>query len=148
MTVLLEELRDSAQRDGVERFVVGAVIHQDGSALVVTRSELDDFLPGIDEVPSGGVEFGETLVTALNRELSEEVGFAAGSIDGDFLETFDYRSGSGKATRQFTVSVPLAGRAIRLSDEHVACRWVTVEDVGGTSCTLETRRVLDAWFAR
>src|SRR5699024_3471478 len=48
VTVLVEELRDSAQRDGVEKFVVGAVIHQDGSALVVTRSELDDFLPGID----------------------------------------------------------------------------------------------------
>ena len=148
MTVLLEELCDSAQRDGVDKFVVGAVIHQDGSALVVTRSDLDDFLPGIDELPSGGVETDETLATALNRELSEEIGFAAGAIDDDFLEAFDYRSGSGKLTRQFTVSVPLAGRAIRLSDEHVAFKWATAENVGGTSCTLETRRVLDAWFAR
>ncbi|MCI4012550.1 hypothetical protein [Brevibacterium sp. ZH18] len=53
MTVLLDELRDSAQRDGVEKFVVGAEVHQDGSALVVTRSELDDFLPGIDEAVHG-----------------------------------------------------------------------------------------------
>lgn len=148
MTVLLEELCDSAQRDGVEKFVVGAVIHQYGSALVVTRSDLDDFLPGFDELPSGGVETGETLATALSRELSEKVGFAAGAIDDDFLKAFDYRSGSGKLTRQFTVSVPLAGRAIHLSGEHVVFKWTTAENVGATSCTLETRLVLDSWFAR
>src|SRR5699024_11265841 len=86
VTVLVEELRDSAQCDGVEKFVVGAVIHQDGSALVVTRSELDDFLPGIDELPSGGVEVGESLTAALDdRELLEEVGFESEVIDGDFL---------------------------------------------------------------
>lgn len=111
--------------------MVGAVIHQYGSALVVTRSDVDDFLPGLDELPSGGVETGETLATALNRELSEEVGFAAGVIDDDFLEAFDFRSGLGKLTRQFTVSVPLAGCAVRLSDEHVAFKWTTAENVGG-----------------
>ncbi|MGR6089249.1 NUDIX domain-containing protein [Brevibacterium sp. CSND-B09] len=85
MTVLVEELRDSAQRDGVEKFVVGAVIHSDGSVLVVTRSELDDFLPGIDELPSGGVEVGESLTAALDRELLEEVGFESEVINGDLL---------------------------------------------------------------
>lgn len=148
MTVLVEELRDSAQRDGVEKFVVGAVIHSDGSVLVVTRSQLDDFLPGIDELPSGGVEVGESLTAALDRELLEEVGFESEVIDGDFLEHFDYRSASGRLARQLTVSVPLADRIVKLSDEHVAAQWITARDVIGASCTPETQGVIETWFLR
>lgn len=51
--VLSEELRTAAEAEGIEKFVVGAVIHDVGCALVVTRSLSDDFLPGLEEVPSG-----------------------------------------------------------------------------------------------
>ncbi|MGO0603585.1 NUDIX domain-containing protein [Brevibacterium linens] len=148
MSVLPESLRAGAHGDGVEKLVVGAVVHHGGAVLVVTRSELDEFLPGIDELPSGGVEVGESLTAALDRELLEEVGFESEVIDGDFLEHFDYRSASGRLTRQLTVSVPLADRIVKLSDEHVAARWVTAGDVVGTTCTPETKGVIEAWFLR
>lgn len=128
--------------------MVGAVVHSCGAVLVVRRSELDDYLPGIEELPSGGVEAGEMLAEALDRELLEEVGFGAGAIDDEFLEQFDYLSAAGRLTRQFTVSVPLKDRAVRLSDEHIAARWIMAGVVIDTSCTPETQGVLESWFRR
>ncbi|WP_208634977.1 NUDIX hydrolase [Brevibacterium iodinum] len=77
-------MRVEAQADEVERFVVGAVVHHRGAVLIVRHNDLDEFFPGIEELPSGGVEAGETLAEALDRELLEEVGFGAGGIDCDF----------------------------------------------------------------
>ena len=144
---LPELLRREAVADGVERFVVGAVIHDGGLALVVTRSGSDDFLAGIEELPSGGVDPGETLADALRRELAEEVGFCPGEFDDGFLATFDYVSGSGRRTRQFTVSASRGEHRVELSDEHVFARWVGPDDLGASTATPETKRVLEAWFA-
>ena len=138
----------TAASEGIEKYVVGAVIHRDfESVLIVTRSLDDDFLPGMDEIPSGGVDSGESLLAAVDRELAEEVGFATESIDAGFLAHFDYVSGSGRKTRQFTVSVPIAGREVRLSSEHSAYAWVGRNDLDRLTITPETRSVLDAWFA-
>jgi len=144
--VLDESMVATAMEQGVERFVVGAVIHRDRAALVVTRSATDDFLPGVEEVPSGGVEDGESLHDALDRELREEVGFGAEEIDSGFLARFDYVSGSGRPTRQFTVSVPLTDRQVRLSAEHSSFRWVDRSELDATRATAETRGVLAEWF--
>lgn len=144
--MLGESLVAEAHEQGIEKLVVGAVIHANGHALAVTRSLEDDFLPGIEELPSGGVEAGETLVEALNRELREEVGFPAEEIDDGFLGVFDYRSGSGRAARQFTVSVPLGDNEVRLSEEHTAHRWLASDELAAVSATTETRIVLADWF--
>lgn len=146
MTVLDESLAVSGRVEGIERFVVGAVIHRDGAALVVTRAAADEFLPGVDELPSGGVEAGETLHGALLREIAEEVGLALQTIDDGFLEAFDYSSADGRRTRQITVSMPAPDGEVRLSDEHSAARWITAEAMDSISCTSETRAVLAAWF--
>lgn len=145
--MLNESLVADAHAQGVERLVVGAVIHHHGRALIVTRGSADDFLSGIDELPSGGVESNETLHEALDRELREEVGFPAGTVDEGFLATFDYVSGSGRTTRQFTVSIALGARSVSLSSEHSAVRWVNRAELGLTTTTPETRRVLAEWFA-
>ncbi len=145
--MLNEDIREQAEAEGVEKFVVGAVIHEAGRVLVVTRSPDDDFLPGLEEVPSGGVDPGESLSEALDRELTEEVGFGAGRIDPSFLESFDYQSRSGRLTRQFTVSVPLGGQEIRLSEEHISYRWIRAEQVDSTHSTPETKELLRSWFA-
>ena len=68
------------------------------------------------------------------------------ATDDGFVATFGYRSGSGRRTRQLTVSVPLAGRRVRLSEEHSDFRWISAAEVAGTNVTGETRRVLEQWF--
>lgn len=144
--MLSDALAAAARADGIQRLVVGAVVHDDDRVLVVTRSSGDDFLPGIDELPSGGTEEGESLRQALDRELLEEVGFPAVSVDEGFLASFDYTTGSGRRARQLTVSVPRAGRDVRLSGEHSDARWIRRDEVDGTAVTPETRQVLVEWF--
>lgn len=145
--VLKEAARTAAEAEGIEKFVVGAVVHDAGKALLVTRNLEDDFLPGSEEVPSGGVEPSESLDQALHRELEEEVGFGAECMDEGFLALFDYQSRSGRMTRQFTVSVPLRGRSVQLSEEHTSSRWVTPERLDDANATPETKEVLRRWFA-
>jgi 8-oxo-dGTP diphosphatase len=139
-----------AARDGIERLVAGAVVHrvvpQGPQILLLRRSETDAFLPGIEELPSGGVEDGEDVTAALARELAEEIGWTGPLVpDPDFVSSFDYVSGSGHRTRQYTFAVPYAGHEIRLSAEHTAFRWIGGEDLPGSAVTMETALTIQAW---
>ena len=119
-----------AVRDGVERFVVGAVVVYDNSILFVRRVE-DDFMGGVYELPSGKVDAGESLVDALKRELLEETNLVVKDVVG-LCDSFDYKSKRGVKTRQFNfvVTVDDVG-VIRLNPkEHDLFEWVRFEDVG------------------
>ncbi len=69
----LEQLSVEAERDGVQQFVVGAVVQHDDKVLLLQRPE-NDFIGGIFELPSGKIETGEALDVALIREVKEETG--------------------------------------------------------------------------
>jgi 8-oxo-dGTP diphosphatase len=122
----LNELIIAARIDGVEKFVVGAFIFRDEKLLIVKRAATEDFLPGLHEIPSGGVEKGETLLQALSRETYEETGL---KILGTpvYVNYFDYKSSSGKKTREFNFRVQTDGYDIRLNpSEHSDYLWVDV----------------------
>lgn len=148
MTIDLRALAEGAGRDGVGKLVVGAVVHADGRVLVLRRSSGDAFLPGIEELPSGGVEPGEGLLDALRRELAEEIGRSGPVVlDAGFVASFDYVSGSGRAARQFTFGVAHDGRPVVLSAEHSAHRWLRPDELDGSDVTPETAEVVRAWTA-
>ncbi|MDQ4145421.1 MAG: NUDIX domain-containing protein [Actinomycetota bacterium] len=123
----------------VERYVVGAVIACDGRALLLRRKP-DDFLGDLWELPSGRVEGEETLEQTLEREIAEETGLRVTSIERP-LGTFDYRSGSGKATRQVTFEVRVEPGQVELS-EHNEHAWLGVDELEGLYMSDETREVL------
>ena len=79
---------DAAARDGIEKIVVGAIISKSNKVLVLRRRE-DDFLGGLDELPSGHVEDGEGLPDALRREVKEETGLEVSRIL-HLVGRFDY----------------------------------------------------------
>lgn len=138
-------LRDEARRDGVQKLVVGAIVHDRGQVLVLRRSA-NDFMGGIEELPSGGVERGEDLLGALGRELREEIGWRGRvRVDDGFVSTFDYVSGSGRKARQFTFAMPHDGSRIRLSGEHTAYRWLAPAELGGSDVTDETAATIREW---
>ncbi|MEU4351881.1 NUDIX hydrolase [Streptomyces sp. NPDC023838] len=120
---LLDDLACAAARDGIEKSVVGAVIaSEDGKVLLLHRPAAD-YLGGLWELPSGGVESGEGLIEALRREVAEETGLTVTEVD-TYLGHFDYRSASGRRTRQynFTATATATGQTVQLS-EHDAHLW-------------------------
>lgn len=123
---LIRRLTDDAADDGVQQLVVGAVIQHGTGVLLLQRPE-DDFMGGILELPSGKVETGETLDAALVREVKEETGLDVSAI-GDHLGTFDYLSGSGRKSRQFTFAVEVTSpEPVRLQ-EHDAYQWAPLAE--------------------
>ena len=118
---LFKQLADEARRDGVGKLVVGAVI-TNGSDVHLLRRPRSDFLGGIYELPSGNVEPGETLDTALRREVREETGLDVTAITS-YLGSFDYDSASGKKSRQFNFTTDVAATEPVRLQEHDAYRW-------------------------
>jgi 8-oxo-dGTP diphosphatase len=123
----IKQLVAESQKDGVQKLVVGAVIRKDDKFLLLERLP-SDFMGGLVEFPSGTVDAGEDLLTALTREVQEETGLAVTSILA-YLGPFDYTSGSGKKTRQFNFLVETAPGEIKLEPiEHQAHYFVAPSD--------------------
>ncbi|WP_336053084.1 NUDIX hydrolase [Streptomyces sp. CA2R101] len=143
---LISGLLAAADRDAVTKHVVGAVIPDGDGRVLLMRRAADDFLGGLWELPSGGVDPGESLLDALRREVREETGLPLVSID-DYLGHFDYTSGSGKRARQFTFAASAdLGVPVRLSpDEHDAYRWA--DAAGQEQVSPAVRALLDIWQA-
>ncbi|HET7660417.1 MAG TPA: NUDIX hydrolase [Oryzihumus sp.] len=143
-----EALLQCVRVPGIDRLVAGAVVHSEAGVLVVRRSLTDDFLPGVEELPSGGCDEGETVAEALNRELQEEIGWRGPVVvDGGFVTHFDYVTGSGATARQHTFSVPLGDQVVRLSPEHSSWRWLRRADLDTSDLTAKTRRTVEEWWS-
>lgn len=124
-----KNIEEQAKKDGIERFVVGAVIVNKDSILFVRRAQ-DDFMGGIYELPSGKVDFGESLTEALKREILEETNLVIKDIIG-LCDTFDYKSKSGVQTRQFNFVVSVENvDTLKLDPkEHDLSEWVQFENI-------------------
>lgn len=119
------DLMTQAKNDGIEKIGVGAFICDPmGRLLVLQRAEAE-FLGNMWEIPSGGVESGESWEQALCREVLEETSLVVSHI-GDYVNCFDYKSGSGRLTREhhFCVGVADYG-SLHLSPEHKASAWIS-----------------------
>ena len=132
------------QEDGINRYVVGAVIQRDSSVLLLKRPK-DDFMGGIYELPSGRVEDGESLDIALYREVEEETGLKIREIKR-YLGHFDYESKSGKKTRQFNFAVTV-GESLEIKlQEHDNYAWANKDQLQQYPITDSVKQILDSFF--
>jgi len=123
----IKQLVADSQKDGIQKLVVGAVIRRNDKFLLLERVP-SDFMGGLIELPSGTVDAGEDLLSALTREVQEETGLAVNSVLA-YLGSFDYTSGSGKKTRQFNFLVETAPGEVKLEpNEHQAYHLVAPSD--------------------
>ena len=136
-------LMREAEENGINRYVVGAVIQRDFFVLLLERPK-DDFMGGIYELPSGRVEMGESLDIALHREVEEETGLKIKEIK-QYLGHFDYESKSVKKTRQFNFAVTIEPLEIKLQ-EHDNYVWANKDQLQQYPVTDSVKMVLGTFF--
>ncbi len=120
------------KRDYPDRPIVGvgAVIVDDGRALVVRRAT--EPLKGEWSIPGGVLELGETLRAGAVREALEETGLRV--EPGEVLEVVDrIMPGEGGRTRYHFVLVDFLCRMIsgeiRAGGDALDVKWVTAEEL-------------------
>ena len=121
-------LLEKAKEGKIEKNVVGSVIvNRQGKILIMSRKS-DDFMGGIDELPSGNMEIGEDIPTALAREVKEETNCELNEILY-YIDSFDYKSGSGKNARQYNFAIKVKETDNIVLTEHESYSWQTVEEI-------------------
>jgi len=121
-------LLKKGKEEGIVKNVVGAiVVNEQGKILVMSR-KADDFMGGIDELPSGNMEEGEDIITSLAREVKEETNCHLEKILY-YIDSFDYKSGSGKKARQYNFAVEVNCTNNIVLTEHDSYSWESTEEI-------------------
>lgn len=121
-------LIEKAKDEGIEKIVVGGIVKNRDNKFLILGRKKDDFMGGIDEIPSGKLEKNETLFEGLIREVKEETNLDVEYID-NYIDYFDYTSGSGKKTRQYNFSVTTKNTDDVQLTEHDYFLWQDIDEV-------------------
>jgi ADP-ribose pyrophosphatase YjhB (NUDIX family) len=124
------------------QLAVSAAIFRDGKVLLVRRAKSP--ANGFYSLPGGRVEFGETLHTALHREVDEETGLKI-EIAGlaGWREVVPGASGGGhylimSFAARWTANEPV------LNDEHDDFKWLAPDGLGDLKVTGGLQEVIEA----
>ncbi len=126
---------------------MGALIFQANKILLVERA--GEPLKGWWSLPGGGVETGETLETALRREIREETGLEIGDLQQ--IEIFEriMLDSEGKTEYHYVLIDYLcqpAGGELRAGDDAGRVAWFTEEELATLRITEGTPRVIAKGF--
>jgi 8-oxo-dGTP diphosphatase len=126
-----QDLKKESNKKNITRLLVGAAVLNDNkdSILLLKRSP-NEFMPLLEELPSGKIKKNETFKHALSRELLEETSLEMNKIL-KYLNYFDYHSQSGMLTRQFNflITVKKLSPIILSNQEHCAYRWHNINNL-------------------
>lgn len=142
----LKSISQSLKDDGIQKTVVGAIVTREHKVLLVRRIP-NDFMGGLVELPSGGVDRSESILEALIRELKEETNLSILSID-QYVGSFDYVSGSGKKARQLNFAVSATGKIVLNPEEHDLHFWLHPKDkeFSNLNISASTKRIIETAF--
>lgn len=121
-------LLEKGKEEGIEKNVVGAVIQDKNNKVLIMTRKTDDFIGGIDELPSGNMETGEDILTALTREVKEETNLELEEIVC-YINSFDYKSGSRKNARQYNFGIKVKSTENILLTEHDSYSWKDFNEI-------------------
>lgn len=114
-----------------QKVSVSAVIFNDqNEILLVKRSFNDDFLPGVWEMPGGGIDFGEEPEDAVVREVKEETGLSIDTTSSSIISVFSYFHPQTVWHVELIYLCNLHKESqVILSFEHTEYLWVKIEEL-------------------
>ena len=124
------------------QLAVSAAIFRDGKILLVRRARSP--AKGFYSLPGGRVEFGETLHTALHREVDEETALKI-EIAGlaGWREVVPGTSGGGHYLIMSFAARWVACEPV-LNDEHDDFKWLAPDELGDLKVTGGLMEVIQA----
>lgn len=143
---LYELLIKNGKEEGIVKNVVGAIILNEKNQVLIMSRKTDDFMVGIDELPSGNMEQGENIYDALIREVKEETNLDVVNVKS-YIGSFDYISGSGKKARQYNFVLDVKNTENIILTEHDEYNWLTIEEIRRSNkITDEVKYILEICY--
>lgn len=143
---LYELLIKKGKQEGIVKNVVGAIILNEKNQVLIMSRKTDDFMGGIDELPSGNMEQGENIYEALVREVKEETNLDVVNVKL-YIGSFDYISGSGKKARQYNFVLDVKNTENIILTEHDEYNWLTIEEIRRSNkITDEVKYILEICY--
>lgn len=124
------------------QLAVSGAIFRDGKVLLVRRSRSPG--KGFYSFPGGRVEFGESLHTALHREVDEETGLRIEIVGlAGWREVLPGDGGGGHYVIMSFAARWIAREPV-LNDEHDDFRWLPPDEIGDLKVTGGLREVIES----
>lgn len=123
----------------VVHVAVGVILDAD-QRILITRRAADAHQGGLWEFPGGKVEDGESLDSALRRELLEELGITIGATRPLIEISHDY--GDKQVLLDVHVVTEFRGEALGLEGQPL--RWVPAEELGDYAFPAANVPIVDA----
>ena len=124
------------------QLAVSGAIFRDGKVLLVRRARSPG--KGFYSFPGGRVEFGESLHTALHREVDEETGLKIRIVD--LAGWREVLPGTGGGGHYLIMSFAARGiaREPALNDEHDDFKWLAPDGLGDLKVTGGLQEVIQS----
>lgn len=125
------------------QLAVSAVIFREGKLLLLKRAKSPGH--GFWSLPGGRVEFGESLHTALAREVDEEAGLEIDIVAlAGWREVLPLAGGSGGHYLIMSFAARWKANEPRLNEEHDDFKWVEPGQFGDLKLTGGLPEVVEA----
>lgn len=124
------------------REIVGAFIFSKDGMILLGKNKPGGVYEGLWTIPGGGVEEGEDIITALKREIEEEVGLDITSADIVSLPSKHGESEKMNANGEITMIVkmhfhdyqvmlsrPASAYLLVSGDDFSLARWFNVSEI-------------------
>lgn len=130
------------------RVAVGAVVFYENRVLLIRRGQAPS--SGQWAIPGGGVELGETLTQAAEREIREETGILIAAEEPIYVFDMVERDQVDKVRFHYVV-VDLAARylggELHAGDDAAEARWVSADEMKCLAVSPPTRELLARHYA-
>ncbi|HUN99822.1 MAG TPA: NUDIX hydrolase [Bradyrhizobium sp.] len=123
------------------QLAVSAAIFRDDKVLLARRARSP--AKGVYSLPGGRVEFGESLHTALHREVEEETGLKIAIVGlAGWREVLPEAGGGHYVIMSFAAR--WIGREPHLNDELDDFKWLTPDTLGDLKVTSGLHEIIEA----